>query len=112
MDPHIADIQTAVARAIVNPAAASPALDRVCGAAFRDLGCAADPGRQAFFRYMLRNVRLREQLRFLAEAAEVDALLAGGPVEAEHVLDAAGKEGEAGTLAEVLASLGGGHAAN
>jgi hypothetical protein len=118
MDPHISDIETAIARMITNPATA-PTLDRVCAAAFRDLGCSSDPGRQAFFRYMLRNMRLREQLRSLSDASDVDAIIARAEAERcclaegspparicdEHLRDATG--GETGTLADILVSLGG-----
>lgn len=133
MDPHISDIETAIARMITNPATA-PTLDRVCAAAFRDLGCSSDPGRHAFFRYMLRNMRLREQLRSLSDAADVDAVIAraaaanclvtsppaqicderkssgdyttSGEATGSHLRDATG--GETGTLADILVSLGGG----
>jgi hypothetical protein len=89
MDPHIAELQAAIARSITNPPACSSALDEACDAAWTGLSCAANPARQAFFRQLLRNMRLREQVRAMDLAAEADALLGAAGLDVPHTQDAA-----------------------
>lgn len=74
MDPHFVQIQAAIRDALVNPAMSSE-LDRICADAVKDLGCADNAERRNFFRHLLRNLRLREQMRYLEGAKEADAVL-------------------------------------
>lgn len=103
MDPHIAQLQAALARAVTNPADCTAALDEACRTAWESYSCAASPEKQTFFRQMLRNVRLREQMRALDLAAQADALLGAAGMETPHTQDAA-----RAVIRDVLLALGGG----
>lgn len=114
MDHHLARLQSVIARAEESrcppfaPQPATPAalLDDACAEALR-VCCAARedgataPGTQAFFRYLLRHMRLAQQVAMLEGAHETDALLAALGAEPYHL-----RETPPAVLGRVLARLG------